>query len=69
MRRVLAAIVIATGMLALAGCDTEERANPVDVRYLACLKAGGSFEYNGSISYFQCVVPGAPTEEGHLSGD
>lgn len=67
MKRTLTAVAVLAGMLALAGCSDEVREDPVDVRYEACLAAGGSFEYNGSISYFQCVVPGAPTEEGHIS--
>ncbi len=66
MKRILVALAILAGTLTLAGCGDENRENPVDVRYAACLKAGGSFEYNGSISYFQCVVPGAPTEEGYI---
>lgn len=67
MKRAMMALAILAATVALAGCETEQQENPVDVRYEACLAAGGSFEYNGSISYFQCVVPGAPTEEGHLS--
>lgn len=67
MKRTLVALALVAGMLSLAGCDDLPREDPVDKRYYACLKAGGSFEYNGSISYWQCVVPGAPTEEGYIT--
>lgn len=62
MKKLMAVGVILLGALVLTGCDAEKYVDPNDKRYYACLKAGGSFEVNGSISYWQCVVPGAPTE-------
>jgi len=66
MKKIMAGIAL-LGVLLLTGCGEKEKyVDPIDEKYFACLKAGGSFEYNGSISYYQCVVPGAPTGEGNI---
>lgn len=57
-KRMVAAAVALTTLLALAGCsDYESQSERVDRLYAECLAAGGSFEYNGSLPYWQCAMP------------
>lgn len=60
MKRLVAAGVILAGVLTLAGCrdddpNRETHTERIDRLYSECVRNGGSFEYNGSLPYWQCV--------------
>lgn len=59
MKRILA-VVLAAAALILTGCsdsDYESQTERIDRLYAECLAAGGSFEYNGSLPYWNCEMP------------
>lgn len=56
----LATIILTLGALTLTGCGDTERESSVeriDRLYSECVTAGGSFEYNGSLPYWNCEMP------------
>lgn len=61
--RTALALSVASCVLVLAGCgagvdpDRETQSERIDRLYSECVAAGGSFEYNGSLPYWQCRMP------------
>lgn len=67
-RRRLALAALAALALTLTGCGLEReagesRSERIDRLYAECITAGGSFEYNESLPYWQCVMPPSGTGE------
>ena len=60
MKRLLAVPVLILALLGLVGCDNEpegeNRNQRIDRLYSECIEAGGSFEYNGSLPYWNCTI-------------
>lgn len=59
MKRKLAALALLLAAVTLTGCGDERWESPndrYDRLYTQCLDAGGSFEYNGSLPYYQCTM-------------
>lgn len=61
MKKKLTALAVAAILaVTLTGCDSDENVEGdrerADRLYAECLEAGGSFEYNGSLPYFQCTM-------------
>ena len=57
MKRLIAGTVIVVAVLTLAGCDDVKPQMTTDEKFIACVEAGGSFEYDGAWGGYKCTVP------------
>lgn len=66
MKKTLTVGLLLLAVVGLTGCadheDRETQSERYDRLYAECLAAGGSFEYNGSLPYWKCTMPGGEPE-------
>lgn len=66
MKKLLALALLGSLALGLTACHDDEPGPPAttnDERYVACIEAGGSYQYNASLPYWSCTMPGVPQPE------